>query len=84
MKVWYITERDSIGNKFDVHTFYDRDEVAVYLGDMDAKGYCVESMGFECAYNSPFELKVELDVRYSNFALSNISDLLPRIIGESA
>lgn len=82
MKVWYITERDSLGNKFDVHTFYERDEVAVYLGEMDAKGYCVEGMCFESVHDSPFELKVELDVRYSNFALSNISDLLPQILGE--
>lgn len=83
MKVWYITERDSIGNMFDIHTFYDRDEVAVYLGEMDAKGYGVESMGFESVHNSPFELKVELDVRYSNFALNNIPDLLPQLLGPS-
>ena len=80
-RVWYITITDE-DNRLQGETLYDRDDVAALLHDMDMRGYFISSWTFNCDYGSSYLVRVELEVRFGNFCIENIAELLERIIGE--
>lgn len=81
-RVWYITITDENGFQIEGKTLNDRDDVAALLHDMDMKGYFISSWTFNCDYGESYLVRVELEVRFGNFCIENIAELLTRIIGE--
>lgn len=81
IRVWEITIMDE-DNRLQSQTSYDRDEVAALLHDMDMRGYFISSWTFNCDYGSSYLVRVELEVRFGNFCIENIAELLGRVIGE--
>ena len=81
-RIWYVTSRNAERWESMFKTIYDRDEMAMYLNELDMKGYFVNSWKFTCEADSCYLVRVELDVRFGNFLVSNIPELLPELLGD--
>lgn len=81
-RLWNITSINENGDRILLHALYDKDEVAQILNDFDIKGYFISSWTFNCDFDSSYLVRVELEVRFGNFCIDNIAELMGRIIGE--
>ena len=59
----------------------DRDEMAQLLQEYDGRGYFIEKWSFQCMHGSNFLVNCEVSLRFGNFSICNIPEMLDQILG---
>ena len=80
-RIWrvYIYDAHDCGTQEQI--VYDRDEMAQLLQEYDARGYFIDKWSFHCRWDDNALVNCEVSLRFGNFGLCNIPEMLEQILG---
>lgn len=83
-RIWrvYIYDTHDFGTKEQV--VYSRDEMAQLLQEYDSRGYFIDKWSFQCLHGSNFLVNCEVSLRFGNFSICNIPEMLDEILGTNS
>lgn len=58
-----------------------RDEMAQLLQEYDGRGYFIDKWSLQCLHGSNFLVNCEVSLRFGNFGICNIPEMLDEILG---
>lgn len=80
-RIWRVCIYDA--NDCGTHTegVYDRDKMAQLLQEYDGRGYFIDKWSLQCLHGSDFLVNCEVSLRFGNFCICNIPEMLDEILG---
>ena len=80
-RIWRVCIYDANGCGTQTQGVYDRDQMAQLLQEYDGRGYFIDKWSFQCLHGSDFLVNCEVSLRFGNFCICNIPEMLDEILG---
>lgn len=78
-RVCIYDPNDWVGNQ--TQSVCSRDEMAQLLQEYDSRGYFIDKWSLQCRHGSNFLVNCEVSLRFGNFSICNIPEMLDEILG---
>ena len=80
-RIWRVLIYDANDCGTQAQIVYDRDQMAQLLQEYDGRGYFIDKWSFQCLHGSDFLVNCEVSLRFGNFCICNIPEMLDQILG---
>lgn len=80
-RIWRVLIYDANECETLTQIVYDRDQMAQLLQEYDGRGYFIDKWSFNCRWRDNALVNCDVTIRFGNFGICNIPEMLEEILG---